>query len=321
MTDAPAVSVEDQDLGTGRAAAFASLATIVREWRGQGRKTTTAGIKSALQRRPEGFDERALGFVTFAAFLEAAEAEGLIHRFRQPNGHWIVMLPGESGEDLSAIAGRTSHPTQLERVADEARLRPDVWASFVDWRADHRRLWDVQERRALMFPVDHEGKPAWLEDPQRFVDIPILDQALQVQWMREFAERQPDGVRSALLSALSNPAATGSFRRALTQFGLQPAWRAELHRRVAAKVSSWAAEHSIPGGQVVLAQEPVAVAPHVRSPEASTSPAIRRTEPVTRPADATDLDRLRQKIHAIVDRMSLAELAALPIRAEHLLAD
>lgn len=303
-------------------AAFRRLADIVREWRASGRTTTTAGIKSALQASPEGFDERTLGFSTFAEFLEAADAAGYVGRLRQPNGHWLVTLPGEAAEDVGAAQGSTARDRRYGDIGADSRFKPDVWATFMDWRSDHRRLWDVEQRRALLIPLDADGRPAWESSPERFIEIPVLGPETQLGWMRSFAEGRPEAEGRALSEALDDPSGVSKFRRALTVHGVQMQWRAELQRRVVAEVGQWAQSHGVEVSDLV------AVPRAAEAPRGLTRTATPRATPASpdlgrRGLDNSnrDLDRLRARLHAIIDRMSLTELAALPIRAEHLLAE
>lgn len=313
------------DQGSLREASFRRLAELVRQWRASGRTTTTAGVKSVLLASPEGFDETALGFRTFADFLDAADSAGYVGRVRQPNGHWLITLPEDPPmTERSGISGDQPAGALVDPLSDDARLRADVWATFLDWRSDHRRLWDVQQRRALLIPVDKENRPAWEVTPSRFLEIPVINLQTQREWMREFAGTRPERERDALLAALDDVDGLTPFFHTLRRLGLQPQWRAELQRRVVSVVAGWAADHDVAADDLVASGRT----------GVSRGGYETRSEPgsLSRAADgirasragvgksASDVERLRARMHAIIDRMSLDELAALPVRAEHLLA-
>jgi len=294
--------------------ALDALVSLVREWREAGRVTTTAGLKAGLTQHTEGaFSETALGFDSFRAFVEAAAQEGRVQLNQLPSGHWIVLLPGESMSDVPttsrsrpvAVAGSPREAVDLSR-----RLRRDIWPSFVDWTPGQRRIWDRTTRRSIMYPVDDAGCPLWETDDARFVEMPAADMGLQLQWMREWAATlTPDTTRDAVLASIGGTGRAGQFRAQLERFGLAAGWRVELHRRVLQHAAAWARANKI---ELDALLEPRVVTT-TRSPVAPTS----GTSASTAPAD--ELTKLRVRMHKIIDRMSLVELASLPVRAEYLL--
>ena len=78
------------------AVAFVALCNLVRKWRAEGRKTTTAGLKPALQKAIPGFSEADFGFLQFRDFVAAAVEAGHIQVQKLPTGHPMVLLPDES---------------------------------------------------------------------------------------------------------------------------------------------------------------------------------------------------------------------------------
>lgn len=322
--------------------AFDALVRLLYEWRGAGRVSTTAGLKAGLaQRTLGGFSESALGFSDFREFVEAAVVEGRVKLEQLPTKHWLVLLPGESVDDVptssrSRSAGRPggTSAADTDRSADEpldqtSRLRREVWQCFVDWSADHQRVWDRVERRSFMYPVDGNGQPAWLSNPARFADIPVADMTTQLDWMREWAStvEEPDD-RQVLLASIGTDARPGQFRAQLERLDLVAAWRTELQRRILSYAHSWARSEQVALGDLLDHRKP-------RSPEpahastAASSPAISggthleaptRAPSISRSSsEEDDTMRLRAMLHAAIDRMSLTELANLPVRAEHLL--
>ena len=316
--------VDPSLLAAQRKQAFELLAQIVRDWRQAGRKTTSAGVKSAMKAESAGFDEKALGYADFASFLNAAHSENYVDTFRQPNGHWMITLPGETRPEAD---GDPSSP-QPRRSAEILRLRPEVWGAVVDWRTQHRRLWDTQEQRAFSYPVDADGRPAWEGEPSRFHELSAVTQEQQIAWMRSFAEGFPSPQREVLSGALAPGNQVGTFRRALESLSLQSRWRDELHQRVFAHVMQWAEANSVPAAALTVRPLPV------RRTGNGSSHGGGRTLPTATPrfadprAPRSDyggggdaVAELRARLHLIIDRMPLDELASLPIRAENLLSN
>ena len=328
--------------GIGLTPAFEKLSELVRAWRQQGRKTTTAGLKPALQRELVGFSETELGFTTFRTFVIAAAEAGYVKIEKTPTGHSWVMLPDET-----SIATRTDAEATDPTVRGNAigpppaatpgrsgprhteRLKPDVWATFVDWRDSHRRMWDRSTRRSFMYPLDEAGAPAWITDPDRFVAIDSVEQATQIDWMREWAATLPDQHRDRIVNSLGADRPLGQFRKETTATGLASVWRAELQSRVANHARQWATEHDVPVHELIDHRPPTAsMGSDVRvvaaaRPPFGTGPA----QPVVPPPEqarsadghADEASQLRALLHRAIDRMSLTELLSIPVRAEHLL--
>lgn len=305
--------------------AFLALTDLVREWRSLGRTTTTAGLKPALQQALPGFSESELGFSAFRDFVSAAAEADYVKIFKSVTGHSIVLLPGEQPEDVTQreAAARidSGTPTRNDSApVTVGRLKHDVWSSFVTWYDSHSRLWDRDNQRSFVFPVDENGDPAWTDDtPHRFVQIPAVDQPTQIEWMREWAQKVPSPDRDVLVGALEPGVPLGQFRRELQAAGLATSWRAELQRRVGAHVAEWSRAHDIPLHQLLDHRPPPRPA---SSPSRSsiTLPAGRHNpNPPPAPVPTDDTTRLRLLLHRAIDRMSLPELLTLPVRAEHLL--
>src|SRR4051794_25279280 len=139
------------------AVAFSVLKGIVREWRALDRVTTTAGLKPAFVSAMDGATERDLGFETWRAFIQAAVDSGHVRTQRLVTGHTGVILPDESVDVLAADGPREPRRQPAngrgQKKAVVARLRPDVWTTFVEWQDSHHRLWDATTSRAFMYPV------------------------------------------------------------------------------------------------------------------------------------------------------------------------
>jgi len=118
----------------------------------------------------------------------------------------------------------------------------------------------------------------------------------------------------------------------LNTSGLAAAWRAELQRRVLQHAAAWARTHSIPLHELLDQRSPLRSPPAppptqpTPSVDAAPAPELQAPSPLAGPSPlppdagpSDDTAQLRALLHRAIDRMSLAELISLPIRAEHLL--
>jgi hypothetical protein len=329
MTVLPAAGTPDpQD-------AFQQLQTLIQQWRDIGRVTTTAGLKPAMREAMGGFTEQQYGFETFRDFALAAEAAGWVHLERLPNGHTLLCLPNDSDKQEAPESGagttKTAEPNVTGVGLGDRTFRPDVWSVFIDWRDDVRRLWDRRARHAFMYPIDDDGRPAWETNAERFIDITPVTFGQQIAWMQEWVDTLPEPARQQLKASLSDTAPKGEFRRELARLGMASQWRTVLQQRMAEQIANWAMQTDVPVTHVIdnrtarTRSNTTTPAATVRSE--SLSPAVESSSnrrPATQrrqPTSINDLDRLRQRMHRAIDQMSLAELAALPVRAEHFLFD
>lgn len=310
---------------TLKQAAFTTLVAVVRDWRIAGRVTTSAGIKPAFVEAMSGKTERDLGFETWREFIEAAVEAGHVRTERLATKHTGILLPGES----HGATGADSRPVGRRRFGSplmQVRLKPDVWVAFIEWQDGYRRLWDSTASRAFVYPVDEHGDPSWAAEPDRFREIEPVTAEAQKEWMREWAETHEPADRAALLAALAPEAPLRSFRQVLEARDLTVDWRDELQRRVGAHVREWAESRSVAWPDLTVrraVERPPKTSAEKEADRTKTSEPVQ--DPGRRPARASgggsDLERLREIVHRAVDRMSYAELAAIPIRAEHLLGD
>lgn len=289
---------------------YEALVAIVADWRGHGRKTTTAGLKSALQQANPDFSERTYGFTAFRDLVQAATTAGHIRVQKLANGHTFVLLPQE--DDLAEAPA----PSEVAQHAlPGARLRRDVWSTVVDWHPQHDRLWDRETKRAFAYPTDTTGAPAWMTNPDRFVALPEVDKDVQLGWMRDWARAQDAALVPQLLAAIGSDAPAGQFRRTLLEHDLAVAWRDELQRRVGKHVTEWSTRNGVDLADITDHR-----APARRTTPRPTGTRVGDTAHVT--AKTSDPETmLRAKLHRVLDRMSFAELAAIPVNAAHLIED
>lgn len=251
-----------------------------------------AQAKKHLLRVFPGFAERDYGFKKFVDLLRAGQDQGRFALEVVEGGH-------------PRLTATTAGPEQL---SPQVWLKPDLWSTMLTWDTGQRR-WDRKHGRAIFLPTSETGVPLWEVSPADFVDIEPVTMEEHLGWMRTFANTQDKESAAALHNALQDPAA-GAFKRELGKRRLQQAWTSYLRQRVADHAAAWAARNGVAVGSIV----------DVRARAAGPTPAV-RPDPgkPTAPTTAAE-DDLRARLHQIVDQMSLAELAALPIPAGYLIA-
>lgn len=300
---------------------FEHLSDVVSRMTASGPVPTAAGVKTALIKIDPSFSEKVLGFEKFLAYLESAESQGFVLVTRDGANH-----PRVTSTRPSSLAGDEPKPaaamqTSVTQIAGR-KLRSDVWLSAIDWSHQSRRLWDRTACRSFMFPTDSSGEPLWVTQTHRFVDVAPVTRSMQQEWMAVFAEERLDAVRDALLDALKPGAPRGSFKSALRRFHLVEAWSHRLQERVAEHLVGWANDNDIDPSRLFDRRLPVSVGPD--SPQPGTNPAATakyRVAPLSNitTASTDPALALRSRLHAVIDSMSLTELAALSIPAAYLL--
>jgi hypothetical protein len=296
-------------------AAFEALADLVRDWRERGKRTTTAGVKPALIRATDGaFNESHLGFGSFRAFVVAAQEAGYVALHRPERGHWLLLLPGED-------PGTPDLPATSVGSDEVRRLKAPVWSVFVEWGDDWVRLWDKKEGRAFWYPTSEDGRPAWESDKDRFAAIEHASEAVQLGWMREWAETLTPSIRERILPTIGSEGAPGEFRARLVEHQLVGTWRDELRRRMFTFACEWADNNGVSRAALLDRRKSI---PNERSrPSAPPPPSAVPAAPVSAPHSTDPGDDLhseiRKRLHAAVDRMTLAELLDIQVPAHSML--
>ncbi|WGU90247.1 hypothetical protein FAM23877_11440 [Propionibacterium freudenreichii] len=300
---------ESLDIDAPREDALKLAVEVVSAWRRDRRVTTTAGLGSALKQ--SGIEPKSLGFPTFKDFWQFAEDRKMIRRYRASNGHWLVLLPGEDAPDpQTGVPPRATTPKGLDPA--RVRLKPAVWRAFVDWDDAYARFWDREAKEAFMVPI------AWVPsqvDEARYLGFEPITQASQIGWMREFAEGLDGTNKRELLEALEDDAPLGAFRKSLAASGALRDWHSTLTLRVAEMVKAWCQQNGVPETDLV---EPIRRKASQPTPSSGPEPYDVTSSERTRDARSHLAAELRVAVHQAVDRMSLDELAALPLRACHL---
>jgi len=295
-----------------------ALLELVHEWRSAHKLTTTAGVKSALVRSTDGaFDEREWGYASFKEYVTALQEQGVIRLEVLPTNHWLILLPGESQDQVlkdreSSSTSSVSAPSSSPR--SPVRLKPEVWFTTVTWMDDHRRLWDKEQRRGFVFPVDDSGAPAFESEPSRFVDMPYADLPTQREWMLSWASALPQPDASEVRASLAATAPTGEFRKTVERLGRLAEWRAELQRRVSDMIEAWAASSGVQMADLVDHRRP-------RRESGSSEPVRPVASGSAQAVSGSPELTLRDHLHRIIDRMSVQELGALQIPAAYLVDD
>jgi hypothetical protein len=266
----------DNEYANTRDAAFAVLRETVEDLVRRERKPRIQGVKPGMQLRTGGkFDEHALGFPSFAAFVEAAVAAGVITQRREPGGRLLMPV----GTSLAINTGRPS-------------IRQDLWKAFTDW-SGRTYVWDRDARTSYERTTDDTGAV----DAERFAPIPAASETEHLGWARQFVESNAgDRTADALLTVLAGEDARFEQFSTLIHSNprLEGEWKGERRRRVAEAIRAWAADARLDVDPYATVETPL--------------PAI-DVGPVS---DAADIEiRLRAAVRQAVDRMSLSELREL----------
>jgi hypothetical protein len=278
-------------------AALKELDEIVRERFRARRPTVAATLKAELQRRFNGrFDERAIGFAGFRDFLKEAEARHVV-TLRRAAGGDVEAVP-YAVADAAAEPGDAGAPPA-------AFMRPDLWRTFVDWKPNWTRLYDVAKDRAVMFPTAATpfDAPEWselrksvAENPENYLAIEPINAEAQLTWLREFvAQLQDVPTRGVLQSAIGSDRPFGTFARLIeTMPDVKARWHRFRLERVLALARDWMDRSGI---RITLTEE-------------------RKELPAERgraSGGEVNEQAVRARLHAAIDRMPVAELLRIEL--------
>ena len=275
---------------------FAELQQVVADLQARGRKSLVQGVKPQLQRKIVGFDETALGFDTFGAFIRAAEQAGYVTTRRVDRQIEVDLPPG-----VEPVA----QPTVGPRVP---RVRKALWDAFTDWSGEHPRYLDTESGGIVELEPGTGDRDDAMEqlvrqNPERFIEVSVASRDAHLAWAREFlALRDRHRLVPFLRIALDNEdESIESFSRLIRYDPeLSAEWRVARRRHMADHIQDWAREHGID----------VDLEGQDRSPKPAPSDSHVHSEADRGVDEAT----LRALAHRAIDRMSLGELHDLPIR-------
>ena len=283
------------------------LERSVRALRSAGALTYAAGVKARMKQLaedeyPEGFSEESLGLPNFRSFLNLALARGIVR---------LVTTP--SGDDFEVfLRDEPSRPVAR-------RLRHDLWNAFIHWPDGNARAYDRILNQVVTCPHE-ELERLRTSEPTRFVEIPENPRSATRDLMLAFLEQVPAGTpKSRLEEALldeSDP--EKKFVDALRgESRLLARWRADQTDHYSRVVEEWAKTHEVSADLYEAKPEP----PRVRGASA------RRHVPASHPREreaglsSGEIQVLRARVIAAVQRMPLADLLRMPIPIEYLLSD
>lgn len=289
---------------------FEKLRSVVEALSTGSYSPTAAAVKTALLKQDPAFDERSFGFKRFVDFLIAAEEQGVVQLSRDANNHPRVHPLGVRVDQ---------RPASVSYAIDGARLRREVWRTFVEWNpTDYWRGWDRDFSRVFMAPQLGGAEPPWIAAPERFLPIPVVSQAEQTEWMREFAAVQLSPVREALNDSLAPEASLGAFRDVLRREELIAAWSAALRHHVNLRVAEWASSVKIARHYLFesLARKPAHFVSDAAANEKVTADDF--DDDRTSRGSEEEIQTLRSELHRVVDGLTLGELASIPVPARFL---
>ena len=139
-------------------------------------------------------------------------------------------------------------------------------------------------------------------EPERFATITPITYAEQIDWMKQFADKQSPEVQLRLTQAVDTGRARGFSFTVRQMPEMSIAWQQERFQRVVERIDAWKAVNDITAEIY----------------EALPPPPQRADRRVHKAAVPLDVERLRERVHAAVDSMTVGELLDLPIRLRHI---
>jgi len=188
-------------------------------------------------------------------------------------------------------------------------VRRDLWKAFFDWTPGLTRVYDRQRDRALHFPE----APNPLErpevtalrseveaDPDQFVEIKPIGMDAQLAWMNDFAKGVDDeGLRQALHIALMSERPIPAFNRLVrADPTIGREWYARRVSEVESVIADWQEAHGLQ------------FAPHAPRDEGE-KPSGTLATPAAAPPAGTEIEEVRARLHAAIDRMAMADMLNL----------
>jgi hypothetical protein len=261
-----------------------------------GRSTRSASVKPALVALSAGaFDEKALGFSSFRAFLEHAAQLGSVRLVKAETGPDVDVVPNLDPESV----GEPDH-----------RIRQDIWNAFVAWPDSTKRYWDKNSQLVQIFRVDGDI-------PQEgFVEIEPIKRATVQQWMEIFAANTQGVKGEALRAALADAKPFQAFVEAAGKQGLLHGWRQSHRSQVEAVIAKWLADNQLSIDLYDMTVQPWADSARSSAVSRSSRRKVVRAfeqEAVAPGQGVPDGDDLRRRVHDLVDQMTTPELLSLSV--------
>jgi hypothetical protein len=302
-------------------ASFGLLADALSELASErGMPVKAAVLKPRMRRLSmDTFDEKTLGYESFRAFLEEAARQGSIVLDAGSGQDYLVSPPSAAavGNSLIGSSGASYVASLSQPRAANRRVRSDVWAAFVDWRQGIVRLYDRATGKIISFArraeIDESAETAaekrsWETHPDHFVQIEPISFDQQITWMKEFAEKidRPE-LRAVLNAGFSSDRPAAIFRSVIrAQPKIDEAWRSTLSSHVIDYILAWSAAREVD------------IHPFEAPPELAPT-----AEPTgnLRHDGASQLTRLRSRLHSAIDAMPFHELMQIKIPVGYLPMD
>jgi hypothetical protein len=268
-----------------REIAFRELQELARESAEHRRLCYGASAKPVLQKRLPGFNEVALGYLTFREFLRDAESYGAVR-----------LDPGRGG-DVNVVPAST--PTAVTPPTEPVRIRRDLWTAMMVPGGDTYRY---EPESDIIKKADGAA-----DGNESGIEVPTVGKEAHSQWIDEFVDELAEPKRLDIQQRLQGRELEDKLRELYNDSVIRQRWYAYRMAKVLELLEAWKAEHGL---DVEFAAP---MAPRRPKPAAD-----RIREGRAKAASASPDDRIRARVHDAVDRMPLSELLRLSIPIEFL---
>jgi len=212
-------------MSLSEAEARSVLQQVIRDWWAErGYPLVGSQLKARVLQRTPDFDERALGYRNFAAFVR--DTDGVAIKFRERSD--FAVTPAE-------------HAAVLEEPSEKRMwVRPDFWQAFVSFAIQGQiRAYDRTHDRIVKGPQE--------SIPQGAIVITPIPMEEQLSWRRHFIEGL--GADSPLREVLPNLHSDSGLKIFSSGLGshadLRRRWNIVWVKHIATYVRAWAEANEI----------------------------------------------------------------------------
>ncbi len=203
-------------------------------WRKHRRPILGSQLKAALleqaRKADVEFDERALGYKSFADYLR---------------NNLAVAVETRPGSDLVVSP---AHEQTSPRGPQALWIRPDIWRAFVSFpREGEYRGYDASSDKVYRGPE--------INAPAGALPIVPVPKGLQLEWRREFIRSAGQGSSLEGVNLESVSAFRDFSAKIRARPDLQQAWNVTFSNHVADYIRTWSETHGLPADRWLVQEQ------------------------------------------------------------------